>query len=781
MPLITKTLPGIFNGVSQQPETLRLENQLDLQENAMSSVGDGVYKRPPTEWVAELASKANLKTFIHTINRDVNERYIVIISNDIDEPIEIYTLEGEKCTVYYDQDSINYLWLDENGKQITDPRRALRAVTVADHTIIVNRTRIPKMKEETTPVPDPWALVWVKAGYPATDYRVQIMEPDGTVIHDVHVPTLKQDDDDVEESVKTTNIAKQIYDKLTEGPEGFIFKNLGSTILIRREGGKNFQIKVSDSYGNTAIAGFKGAVQKFADLPVEAEDGLVAVISGDPNDNIDDYYVKYTANENGAGVWTETVKPGLKNYLDPKTLPHRLVRTAHNEFTLMPIEWAPRYVGDEFSAPEPSFIGNPINDVFFFKDRLGFLAGENVIFSRAGDYFNLWPHTATDVVDGDPIDTKVATDKVAILYHAVPFVNNLILFSDQQQFSLSSGSGILTPKTVAITPSTAFETAKGCRPVGSGPNLYFVVPSGAHSQVREYFVQPNTVSNNAENTTAHVPRYLPKNVTMLAASSARDIVFALSPDDPHCLYVYRYFWDGDQKVQSAWSKWIFDDEVLNVAVLDDYVYLITKTGNNVSLVRMDLEKNPTPGLHYKVHLDKQVSLVGTYDPINNETTWVLPYDDPSQDFEVVEGRRGNQLVNVVKNGRIIKAPGDHSQYVSWIGKTYTMRFRFSKFYLRDRNGLANTQGHLKVRTITISHTDTGYYRIEADRYTSEFTGTIVGVSRIGQPTISTGTRRFVLIGGVQSGRIEVINDSPLPSQIQYAAYEALWTSRSISV
>ncbi|MBN3585982.1 hypothetical protein JYB64_26675, partial [Algoriphagus aestuarii] len=94
----------------------------------------------------------------------------------------------------------------------------------------------------------------------------------------------------------------------------------------------------------------------------------------------------------------------------------------------------------------------------------------------------------------------------------------------------------------------------------------------------------------------------------------------------------------------------------------------------------------------------------------------LPYDDPSQNFEVVEGLNGNQLVDVRKEGRVIKASGDYSGHKSWIGKTYSMRFRFSKFYLRDRNGLANTQGHLKIRTITVSHTDTGYYRIEADRY-----------------------------------------------------------------
>ena len=42
------------------------------------------------------------------------------------------------------------------------------------------------------------------------------------------------------------------------------------------------------------------------------------------------------------------------------------------DFTLP--KWGERVVGDLISAPNPSFIGNKINNVFFFRNRLGFLA-----------------------------------------------------------------------------------------------------------------------------------------------------------------------------------------------------------------------------------------------------------------------------------------------------------------------------------------------------------------------------------------------------------------------
>src|SRR5690554_1649770 len=213
-------------------------------------------------------------------------------------------------------------------------------------------------------------------------------------------------------------------------------KKIEFTVVIENMAGDDFILEVSDSYGNQALRGIKNSVQKFQDLPPEAEPGMVLAVEGDDSTSFDNFYVKYREDESGTGVWVETVKPLLDNEIDPDTVPHSLVRTGFNEFTLKPIEWEPRRVGDEISAPEPSFIGDRINDVFFFKNRLGFLSGENVILSRAGDYFNFFPSTATDILSNDPIDVAVSTNQVAILHHAVPFSETLMLFSEHQQFSL---------------------------------------------------------------------------------------------------------------------------------------------------------------------------------------------------------------------------------------------------------------------------------------------------------------------------------------------------------
>ena len=80
--IVNHAIPNLINGVSNQPETLRLSSQAEAQENGMSSVVEGLKKRPPTEFIKKIKSSQIGNAFIHTINRDTNERYILIITDE---------------------------------------------------------------------------------------------------------------------------------------------------------------------------------------------------------------------------------------------------------------------------------------------------------------------------------------------------------------------------------------------------------------------------------------------------------------------------------------------------------------------------------------------------------------------------------------------------------------------------------------------------------------------------------------------------------------------------
>ena len=73
MALISQSIPNLINGVSQQPPSLRLSTQAELQENGLSNVVTGLSKRPSSSHIADLGTISDLdKAFIHTIRRDEN-------------------------------------------------------------------------------------------------------------------------------------------------------------------------------------------------------------------------------------------------------------------------------------------------------------------------------------------------------------------------------------------------------------------------------------------------------------------------------------------------------------------------------------------------------------------------------------------------------------------------------------------------------------------------------------------------------------------------------------
>jgi hypothetical protein len=224
------------------------------------------------------------------------------------------------------------------------------------------------------------------------------------------------------------------------------------------------------------------------------------------------------------------------------------------------VGYSKRNAGDNATNPFPSFLGTRINDVFFFKNRLGFLTDSAVIFSEADDYFNFFRTTTQQLLDSAPIDVGLSHTKVAVLQHALPFQEKLMLFSDNSQFVLR-GADVLSPKTVAISPVTEYDISDGIAPLALGPYIYFPFNRGQYEGMFEYFVDNNTEVFEAEEITSQVPKYIPTSIKRMAGSASESMVLLQTNTDQKTLFVYKYFWSGKEKIQSAWQKWEFDDNV----------------------------------------------------------------------------------------------------------------------------------------------------------------------------------------------------------------------------
>lgn len=145
MALTKRTIPSLLNGISRQPDILRSQDQTADEVNTWGFYSEGLGRRPPTELVAEVPVADVSNAFVHEINRDPTERYMVVIA---DGGVRVFDLLTGAEQVVNTPFGTAYL----NG-----PARAFKATTVADYTFIVNSSVKTKLADvaadEVTPSP----------------------------------------------------------------------------------------------------------------------------------------------------------------------------------------------------------------------------------------------------------------------------------------------------------------------------------------------------------------------------------------------------------------------------------------------------------------------------------------------------------------------------------------------------------------------------------------------------------------------------------------------------
>jgi hypothetical protein len=273
----------------------------------------------------------------------------------------------------------------------------------------------------------------------------------------------------------------------------------------------------------------------------------------------------------------------------------------------------------------------------------------------------------------------------------------------------------------------------------------------------------------------------------MAAGMADDIFFMLSTQTRNKMWVYKYYWgDQDEKVQSAWSEWVFGstDVILNCEMLDTKLYMVIQRSDGVYLEYIDTQPQLLDsGMGVLVNLDRRLSLTGSYNAGTDTTTWTLPYSDASVDLQVVLGsgfgvRSGTILTTTRPLATTIASLGNYSAATVFIGKPYTMTYRLSPIYYRDEKKAAIVQNNLKMKYIEILYDNSGYFKVNViapyrDTSTFTFTGNVLGSSSIlGDINVSSGQFRVPLMNDSDGLTIEITNDSFLPCFLQSAEWNA---------
>lgn len=795
MPLLTTSVPNLSQGVSQQPDNLRYPGQGESQINAYSSVVDGLVKRPSTRYVGTLES-SNLSTdsLVHVINHDSDNRHVLIVTPDTGSgsTIKVYDTDGGTVKTITDGSTggtaTTYVSSDK-------PREKLKALTIANTTYILNKATTTAMA--TSPTSDPLsaeALVFIKQGAYNTRYVVTL---DGVecAITSGGGSTGSHSESDADSSHIASELKTKIEAEQTAGNiSGYTVTLNGSVLKI--ENSSSFTIKVSDGISNTGLGLVSQEVSAITDLPKSCFDGFRVKVKGDVELVQDDYYVQFTSKDSqtfGEGSWEETIGPSIQTTIDNTTMPVKLVpATGFGSYTLAPSSeptWTNRLVGDADTNPDPSFIGNPISDIFFYKNRLGFLSGQNVIFSEADSYDNFFRTTVLTLLDSAPIDVGVSHTKVSLLKHAIPFQEKLVLFSPQSQFVLR-GTDLLTPKTINISPITEYNVTENAQPLALGNFIYFPFERGGFQGVYEFYVDSTTDVFDASEITSHVPKYIPTELKEIRGTPSEDVMVATTTGNTKHLYVYKYFWQGKEKVQSSWSRFEFKNDVIGTGFVNSDLFMVTTDGTNTYLESMPMEAGVTDtGKDYTILLDSRVNgsaLSNTYDSATKLTTIDnIPFDPVNA---VVYTTSGQRIVVSRVDANTGTVPVDVSDGAFFIGFEYNMEYQFSAQTLKqptERGGKSTSNfTHQTLRNGAIEYADTGHFTVEVtplyrDTYNYVYNPTNLGAdSVIGSLVLDSGSFRFPIHAKHDEATIKIKSSSALPAQILAAEFESFITPRS---
>lgn len=799
MPFVSSTIPNLINGVSQQPAALRLASQAEAVVNCMPSPVEGLKKRPAFNHLKRIftGTAGAVRPFFTVVDRDGANRWGILLQ---DQAIKVFDLDGNLKTVTT-PNGVGYL--DVAG----EPSKQFRVASVADYTFIVNREKVPALLTGAGDKSPTWgtkSMVFVKAAQYNTTYTLT-----------VNATTVTYTTPAVGGGQPTTpTIATNLRNSLaTALGAGWTITVNDYIINIQKNDGTDYTLAATDGYDGQSIRPIKGTVSALTDLPVIATHGFIVKVQGNTSTEFDDWYLTFEANSGsgfGAGVWKETVAPNIDYKLDPATMPHVLVRNNDGTYTFKQFDWTARPAGDANSAPNPSFVGSAINNLTVFRNRLALLTDENLVMSAADEFGRFFPETVQSVLDSDPIDLSCGGNQVNILLAAVPFASTLLLFSRHGQFRMDSGSLTvqpLTPKSANITAMTAFELYDGVDPVAAGRTIFFPIPRGEYSGLREYFL-PDTTSPvpASEEVTSAVPRFIPSDICQMTASVSEESVALITKSQPKRVYLYKFFFQGDQKLQSAWSYWEVSGakSIIGVQFIDSDLYCVVEYSDGVYLERVIARpENVDTGATYELLVDRKTTeatcTVALTNPagLDVQSTITLPYPRNTTAQMVVVGRvhagntirPGQVIYPIAQDANTITVRGNLTAAKFFVGELYDMRYEFSTPYLKEQpqgGGIAVIGGpRLQMRTWTLIHDRAGHFEVwvtPRGRETKKhpYNGLVVGdpSAQLGEVPQLVGKFRVPVMTQNIDTKVEIRSSSPLPCRIQSAEWEGLYFSRT---
>ena len=592
MAAVTQRVANYLSGVSKQPDSKKLPGQVKECLNGFPDVTTGLTKRPGFKFLSILKNASNTaysgtqldggKWFY--INRGDGDRYIGCVTPKVSNTngiIKIWNADtGAACTV---TDTATSSALGAHS-YLTGTKLNYDVLTVHDSTIITNNTVTVTAQSNPTFVASKRGMVIL------TGTDAQLGSETFTVTVAGQQATYSSQAADGYEEV-LTGLKSAIESESTSHSLGLTVYKFGTGLVIDRA--TAFTLTAKGGKNNQGIVVFQDFAVDASYLPSQSLHGHKVEVLGKFAEDNDNYYAEFVAHNgtSGDGYWKETVGPTASPGFNASTMPHRLLCTATDTFTFGPIPYSNRVVGDAITNLDPQFVGQKIQQAFFYSDRLGFLSDDTVTLSKSQDVFNFYRASVRGLATGDRIGINATSIRPAVLHAVLPTTQGLVLFSKSQQFLLYSEQGPLTPDSTKIRPISNMEMDSDVDPIDVGTHMNFISKTPNYTRVFAMQTRGLGESPNILDIGRVVNEWITIDVDHLVASVQNDFL-AMSSQSSDEIYFYKTYSDGKELLMESWFKWKLPGLVQTIVVDQDDMYSVTKQGNQYTLSRANLTMSP---------------------------------------------------------------------------------------------------------------------------------------------------------------------------------------------
>ena len=510
-------------------------------------------------------------------------------------------------------------------------------------------------------------------------------------------------------------------------PSGVSAKQIGNGIYFFSN--QSFTINVVE---NDLMRVMQGSVNDVQSLPNQCKNGYIVRVANALRAEEDDYYLKFEGQngKDGSGSWTECAKPGIKTTLT--NMPLVIQRTDTTEFTVRQFDYGIRDVGDEFTNPMPSFVGKQINKVLFFRNRLAFLAGENVVTSRPGTLGrpNFFIETALTVSVADPVDISAASMFPSDLFDGIEINAGLLVFSTNQQFLLASDDTVFNPDTAKLRSIATFNYNEKMAPISLGTTVAYIDNSGKFSRFNEMANSAREGEPNVIEVSKVVPTLLPKNIDLMTNSRENSIVL-IGKTGTDEVFGYRYFQAAEKRVQAAWFKWKLNNPLTYHFIINDEYFFLDSDYYLQSIKLVQTETDPSivqDNVDFLLHVDNYTTVSGgNFDPITNLTTftgvnWLNTVTTPNHDLVVIDtntnSTRVGRYAKATVSGTSFTLPGNWSGATLTIGYIYPYQVKIPTLYPTKVDGgrsTADVNSSLVIHRVKFHFGKIGLYESTLER------------------------------------------------------------------